>query len=164
MTVALPMTRSTRQTFSYLQGWVHFKAVFAITIRLLLPDFPGQPPKYVKPVGSNDTRYFELIENYAHIIAPVVVITVVALVSFTIITVWRRKDIERSTKAELKREIVRQLRREVYGMGAARLAQLLGADEDVMLNVLEEMAEDNMVELYADSSGHASWRMKGLLT
>lgn len=132
--------------------------------RLLLPDFPGQPPKYVKPVGSNDTRYFELIENYSHIIAPVTVISVLALVSFTIIMVWHRKDIAGPVKSRLKAEIVRQLRRDVYGMGVARLASALEADEEVVRNVLEEMAQDGIVELRADSSGSASWRMKGLMT
>src|SRR5690349_8203512 len=113
MTVALPITRSTAGTFSYLPGRVHFSSV---KLLLALLDMPGEPPKYVKPVGSASVKYIEALENNTHIVYPALAILMVALIAFGIISAWRSEDSDGLKKAEMKREIIRELRREVYGM------------------------------------------------
>ena len=65
-------------------------------------------------------------------------------------------------QAEMKREVIRQLRREVYGLTAVRLATLLDVPGGKMLKLLEEMAEANIVESRTDTSRVTTWRMKGL--
>jgi hypothetical protein len=153
------------ETFPYLPGRVHFSIVFpALLIRaaLLLPDLPGDPPRYTKPAGSASVRYFELLENNSHIIYPIIAVSVVALIAFGVISAWRSEDIDGLKKAELKREIIRELRREVYGMTADRLAKAVNVPGGRMLKLLEEMQESNIVESRTDTSRVTTWRMKGL--
>lgn len=152
--------------FSYLLGWVHFSAVTPATLvrslLLQLPDLPGDPPRYAKPVGSTQVRYFEWLENNSHLIYPVLAVAVVALIAFGIIGAWRSEDSDGLQKAELKREIIRQLRREVYGLTAVRLATILNVPGGKMLKLLEEMAEEGIVESRTDTSRVTTWRVKGL--
>jgi hypothetical protein len=131
-------------------------------LTLLAIDMPGDPPKYVKPVGSAQVRYFEWLENNTHVVYPMLAVTVVALIAFGIISAWRSEDIDGLKKAELKREIIRELRREVYGMTADRLAKAIDVPGGRMLKLLEEMAESNIVESRTDTSRVTTWRMKGL--
>ncbi|MFO0594527.1 MAG: hypothetical protein U0228_04465 [Myxococcaceae bacterium] len=132
--------------------------------RLLLGllDTPAEPHGYVKPVGSAKVRYFEDLENNTHIIYPIIAVVVVALIAFAIISAWRSEDIDGLKKAELKREIIRELRREVYGMTADRLAKAINVPGGRMLKLLEEMADANIVESRTDTSRVTTWRMKGL--
>ncbi|MFZ5438788.1 MAG: hypothetical protein ACOZQL_02205 [Myxococcota bacterium] len=137
-------------------------ALLQRAIPALLIDLPGDPPKYTKPAGSADVRYIELLENNTHIIYPILAVTVVALIAFGVISAWRSEDIDGLKKAELKREIIRELRREVWGMTADRLAKNIGVPGGRMLKLLEEMAEDSIVESRTDTSRVTTWRMKGL--
>lgn len=152
-------------TFSYPRGWVHFSAVFtALFVRavLLLPELPSDQPRYTKPVGSAEVKYFELLENNSHIIYPIIAVSVVALIAFGVIAAWRSEDVDGIAKAEMKREVIRQLRREVYGLTAVRLATMVDVPGGKMLKLLEEMAEANIVESRTDTSRVTTWRMKGL--
>lgn len=166
MTVALLMTRSTGfETFSRHAGRVHFSTVNAFLLNNLLrqlPDLPGDPPRYVKPVGSASVRYIEWLENNSHVVYPIIAVAVVALIAFGIISAWRSEDIDGLKKAEMKREIIRVLRREVYGMTADQLAKALEIPGTRMLKLLEEMAEANIVESRTDTQRVTTWRMKGL--
>ncbi len=135
----------------------------AIFIRaVLLIDLPGDPPRYTKPAGSAEVRYFELLENNSHIIYPIIAVSVVALIAFGVISAWRSEDMDGLKKAEAKREIIRLLRREVYGMTADHLAKSCSVPGGRMLKLLEEMAEANIVESRTDTSRVTTWRMKGL--
>lgn len=133
-----------------------------IRAALLFPDLPGDAPKYRKPVGSTDVRPFEWLENNSHIVYPVVGIGVIALISWGIISAWRTEDVDGLKKAELKREIIRELRREVYGMTADRLAKNIDVPGVRMLKLLEEMAEQNIVESRTDTQRTTTWRMRGI--
>lgn len=136
--------------------------LFLNRLCLLLIDMPGEGPKYGKPVGSAYVRYFEWLENNTHIVYPIIAVVVVALIAFGVIQAWRTEDIDGLKKAEMKREIIRMLRREVYGMTADRLAKTLEIPGGRMLKLLEEMAEANIVESRTDTSRVTTWRMKGL--
>lgn len=129
---------------------------------LLLIELPGQERGYVKPVSSTHVRYIEWLENNTHLVYPALAILVVALVAFAIISAWRTEDIDGIQKAELKREIIRQLRRDVYGMTAVKLAEKVGIPGGKMLKLLEEMAEQNIVESRTDTARVTTWRMRGL--
>ncbi|MBL8915549.1 MAG: hypothetical protein JNM17_32930 [Archangium sp.] len=124
---------------------------------------PGDDkPKYVKPVGSASVKYFEQLENNTHIVYPALAILMVALIAFGIISAWRSEDSDGLKKAEMKREIIRELRREVYGMTVNHLAKNLKEPGGKILKLLEEMAEDSIVESRTDSARVTTWRMKGL--
>ena len=138
-----------------------FPALFVRAV-LLLPELPGDQPRYTKPVGSAEVKYFEWLENNSHIVYPIIAVTVVALIAFGVIAAWRSEDVDGIAKAEMKREVIRQLRREVYGLTAVRLATILDVPGGKMLKLLEEMAEGNIVESRTDTSRVTTWRMKGL--
>jgi hypothetical protein len=137
-------------------------AISQLTVALL--DLPGDDtPKYVKPVGSASVKYFEWLENNSHVVYPLIAVAVVGLIAFGVISAWRNEDIDGLKKAELKRDIIRELRREVYGMSADRLAKLVGVPGTRMLKLLEELAEANIVESRTDTSRVTTWRIKGLV-
>jgi len=138
-----------------------FQALF-IRAALLLPELTSDQPRYTRPVGSAEVKYFELLENNSHIIYPIIAVSVVALIAFGVISAWRSEDVDGIAKAEMKREVILQLRREVYGLTAMRLATLVDAPGGKMLKLLEEMAEANIVESRTDTSRVTTWRMKGL--
>lgn len=129
---------------------------------LLLIEIPGQERSYVKPPSSTASRHIEWLENNTQIIYPALALLVVALIAFGVISAWRTEDIDGLQKAELKREIIRQLRRDVYGMTAVKLAQNVGIPGGKMLKLLEEMAEQNIVESRTDTARVTTWRMRGL--
>lgn len=131
-------------------------------VTLLLIDLPGDPPRYGRPDSATRPRYSEWLENNSHIIYPVIAVSVVALIAFGIISAWRNEDGDGLRKAELKREVIRQLRRDVYGNTADHLARQLGVSGGRMLALLEEMAEGNMVESHTDTARITTWRIKGL--
>lgn len=130
---------------------------------LLLIEIPGDDtPRYRKPVGSTDANPFEWVQNHTNVVYPALAITVIALIAFSILSAWRSEDIDGLKKAELKREIIRQLRKEVWGMTADALARALGVPGTRALKLLEEMAEQKIVESRTDTSRVTTWRMRGL--
>lgn len=128
----------------------------------LLIDMPGEPTPYAKPVGATRVKYIELLENNTHIIYPLIAVVVVAIIAFGVITAWRTEDMDGLQKAELKREIIRELRREIWGMTADALSKNVGIPRLKLLKVLEEMQADNILEARTDTSHVTTWKMKGL--
>lgn len=133
--------------------------LYALLIDIPLP---GDAPKYRKPIGSMDMRYSEWFENHTNTLYPLIAIVVVALVAWGIISAWRGDDMDGLKKAELKREIIRLLRRDVYGLSADKLAAQLEIPGGKLLKLLDEMAEENIVESRTSTSRVTTWRMKGL--
>ncbi|GMU62576.1 MAG: hypothetical protein AMXMBFR34_43390 [Myxococcaceae bacterium] len=128
----------------------------------LLIDMPGEPTPYAKPVGATKVKYIELLENNSHIIYPLLAVVVVALIAFGVISAWRSEDMSGLQKAELKREIIRELRREIWGMTADALSKNVGVPRFKLLKILEEMQADNILEARTDTQRVTTWKMKGL--
>jgi hypothetical protein len=129
-----------------------------------LPKLPGagENEAYVRPAGSMDMKYSEWFEAHTSTLYPLIAIVVVALVAWGIISAWRGDDMDGLAKAELKREIIRLLRRDVYGLSADKLAAQLEIPGGKLLKLLDEMAEENIVESRTSTSRVTTWRMKGL--
>jgi hypothetical protein len=127
-------------------------------------DLPGSGHNdaYVRPSGSMDVKYSEWFENHTTTLYPLLAIVVVALVAWGIITAWRGDDMDGLKKAELKREIIRILRRDVYGLSADKLASQLEIPGGKLLKLLDEMADENIVESRTSTSRVTTWRVKGL--
>ncbi|MCC6334474.1 MAG: hypothetical protein IT380_10865 [Myxococcales bacterium] len=123
---------------------------------------PGEPTPYAKPVGATKVKYIELLENNSHIIYPLLAVVVVALIAFGVISAWRSEDMSGLQKAELKREIIRELRREIWGMTADALSKNVGVPRFKLLKILEEMQADNILEARTDTQRVTTWKMKGL--
>lgn len=129
-----------------------------------LPKLPGagENEPYIRPVGSMDMKYSEWFEAHTNTLYPLIAIIVVALIAWGIISAWRGDDMDGLAKAELKREIIRLLRRDVYGLSADKLAAALEIPGGKLLKLLDEMAEENIVESRTSTSRVTTWRMKGL--
>ncbi len=136
---------------------------FCLALVVELPYLPGEPQRYVKPVSSTQVKYLEYLENHSHVIYPMVAVIVIALVALGIILSLRTDEMEGVQKAELKREIIRKLRGEVYGMTTQKIAEAIGLPVKKTLKLLEEMATDGTMELNSDKATPV-WRVKGLLS
>jgi predicted ArsR family transcriptional regulator len=87
---------------------------------------------------------------------------VLILIGLGILQAWRSEDMDGLQKAELKREVIRELRREVHGLTADAISKAVGVPSLKLLRVLEEMQRDNILESRTDTARITTWRMKGL--
>ena len=135
-----------------------------LTIRALtlLIDLPGQPPDYIRPPGATTPRYIELLENNTHLVYPALAVLVLVLISLGILQAWRSEDMDGLQKAELKRSIINELRREVHGMSADAISKAVGVPSLKLLRILEEMQKDNILESRTDTRRLTTWKMKGI--
>jgi len=136
--------------------------VIAALLVFALIDLPGDPPHYTKPPGATDVRYIEILENNAHIIYPALAVLALVLIGLGILQAWRTEDMSGVQKAEIKRDVVRALRRQVHGMTVERLAKEVSVPPFKLLKILEEMAEGGITETRTDTSRLTTWRLKGL--
>ncbi|MHB8877727.1 MAG: hypothetical protein ACYC8T_28890, partial [Myxococcaceae bacterium] len=80
----------------------------------MLPPLLAIP--YSKPAGDTSPKYFEFLEHNAHIIYPLLAVLVLALLVAGILQAWRSQDLDGLAKAEFKREIILELRRQMGGV------------------------------------------------
>ena len=132
---------------------------------LLLPKglkLPGQVD-YEQPEGATNVPYLEVLENNTHILYPALAILVVVLIVAGILHSWKTNDLDSVVKAEAKREIVMQLRREMHGMSAERLKRLTGLEMTRLVRLLQEMQEDGILTSHTNSQRQTTWVLKGLI-
>ncbi len=128
-------------------------------------DLPGEksPPKYRKPVSALSDSGSEFLENNQRVIYPAIAVLVLLIIAIAVLAAWRSDDLNGVQKAELKREIIRELRREVHGTTADRLAQAVGTRSFRLLKVLEEMQDEGILETRTDTRRVTTWKVKGLM-
>jgi hypothetical protein len=132
---------------------------------LLLPEglkIPGQID-YEQPEGATNVPYLELLENNTHIIYPALAIMVVVLIVAGILHAWKTDDLDSVVKAEAKREIVMQLRRELHGMSAERLTRMTGLELSKLVRLLQEMQDEGMLTSHTNSQRQTTWVLKGII-
>lgn len=128
----------------------------------LLIDLPGQEPDYVRPPSAVNPRYIELLENNTSIIYPVLAVVVLVLIAVGILQAWRSEDMDGVQKAEIKRDIIKELRRDIHGLTAETISKSVGVPALKLLRLLEEMQNDEIVESRTDTRRLTTWRLKGL--
>jgi len=131
-----------------------------LRLLLLTFDLPGEQPDYVRPPSATSPRYIELLENNTHLVYPALAVLVLVLISLGILQAWRSEDMDGLQKAELKRDVIKELRREVHGLSADALSKAVGIPSLKLLRVLEEMQKDNILESRTDTRRLTTWRMK----
>jgi hypothetical protein len=134
----------------------------ALLLRLAI-DLPGQPKDYPKPPSALAPSYIEVLEENTHLIYPVLGLLAVLLIAAGVMQALKTDDLSGIEKAEIKRDLVRELRGRVTGYTAEELAKRLGIANLRMLKVLEQMAQEGVLEAITDSHRHTTWRLKGLL-
>ena len=126
-------------------------------------ELPGEPAPYFKPTSSTEPRYVEFLEDNTHLIYPAIAFLVVTLIAVGVVSAWRSEDIDGIKKAELKRTLIRELRRELHGATAEQLAKAVKIPSLKVLKLLEEMQEQGITECRTDTRRLTTWRLKGLV-
>ncbi|RMG20264.1 MAG: winged helix-turn-helix domain-containing protein [Deltaproteobacteria bacterium] len=88
---------------------------------------------------------FGFLEEYGHIVFPVLGILVLVLLGAAVVAAWRNPEMDGVEKARLKGEIIRQMRQNIGWITAAELAERLDLDAHTVAVLLEEMREDGVV-------------------
>jgi hypothetical protein len=130
----------------------------------LLIDLPGEPPSYARPVSATRPRYIEFLEDNTQFIYPGIAVLVVTLIALGVISAWRTEDMDGIQKAEVKREIIGELRREIHGVTVDHLAKSLGVPSLKLIRLLDEMREQGITECRTDTRRVTTWRLKGLVS
>ena len=129
---------------------------------LAIEGLPGER-EYAKPVGATRVKYIEALEDNTHVIYPAIAIFVLVLIVLGILQAWRTDDMSGELKAELKREVIRELRVNPHGMTVEALGKALKLQPLKLLKVLEEMALAGITESRTDTRRHTTWRVKGTM-
>lgn len=120
------------------------------------------PDTYVKPASDNAPEYVELLERNVHIVYPALAVLVLVLIVAGILQAWRTHDLDGLQKAELKREVVLELRKENHGAPAEAIAKVVGLEPFKLVKLLEEMQRDGVVSSHTTSDRLTIWRLRGL--
>jgi hypothetical protein len=131
---------------------------------VLLAQIPGMPGQkgYQRPQGDTSPKYFEFLEANSHIIYPLIAVIVLVLLVLGILAAWKAQDLDGLAKAELKREIVLELRKEMGGMSAEGLSKAIGLESFKLVKLLEEMQTDGIVMGFTNTQRLTMWRLKGI--
>lgn len=117
--------------------------------------------QYNRPESATSPAYFEWLEKNSHIIYPALAILVLTLLVGGILQAWRTQDLDGLQKAELKREIVQQLRIETHGSPAEHIARKVGLEPIKLMKLLEEMQRDGLISSYVNTQRLTIWTMRG---
>lgn len=125
---------------------------------LLLAQAPGASDATPAPAAP---AYFELLESNTHIIYPLLALVVLVLLAVGIVHAWRSEDLDGLVKAELKRTIILELRRQVGGTSAEKLSRVVGLEPLKLVHILEEMQDDGLLTSHTNTQRLTVWQVKG---
>ena len=117
---------------------------------------------YSKPPGATSPKYFEFLELNAHIIYPLLAVLVLALLIAGILQAWRTQDLDGLAKAELKREVILELRRVMGGATVEVISRKVGLEPFKLVKLLEEMQRDGIVACHTTSQRLTVWQLEGV--
>ena len=112
--------------------------------------------------ASGASSYIDVVEQNAHIIYPTLAVLAVVLVVLGILSAWRSQDLAGLRKAELKREVILELRKQLVGMSADAIARSIGLEAFKTQKLLEEMQRDGILMSHTNTQRLTTWRLKGL--
>ena len=138
-----------------------------LTLALLaltqLPEgIPGREPSYERPAGSTSPKYIEFLEQNSHILYPLIAVAVLGILVIGILQAWRAQDLDGLAKAEFKREVILELRRNMGGISGEALARAVGLEPFKMAKLLEEMQTDGVLTSFTSSARLTVWSLKGV--
>ncbi len=131
-----------------------------IHLALLVPILAQIPSS--RPAPSTTPAYLEFFELHAHILYPLLAVLVLVLLVAGILQAWRSQDLDGLAKAELKREIILEMRRQVGGVSAEALAKNLGLEPLKLVRLLEEMQKDGIVGCHTNTHRLTVWQVAGM--
>jgi hypothetical protein len=102
-----------------------------------------------------------LSEGYLY---PLLAVVAVTLIVVGVLSAWRSEDLAGLRKAELKREIILELRRQMVGMTGDALSRAVGLEPFKTVKLLEELQRDNILTSHTNTQRLTIWRIRGLPT
>ncbi len=127
---------------------------------LLLPRLPGQGSR--PPPSDTSPRYIELLELNSQYLYPLLAVAALALLVVGILQAWRTREIDGKAKAEFKREIITELRKNVAGCSAESLSRTVGLERLKLVKLLEEMQEEGAITSHTNTQRLQVWRLRGI--
>lgn len=127
-----------------------------------IPGMPGYQPEYQRPTDSASPEYFEMLERNTHIVYPALAVLVLVVLVAGILQAWKTQDIDGLQKAELKREIILELRRDTLGYSVESLARMVKLEPLKLVRLLEEMQGEGIVTSVTNTQRLTTWRLKGV--
>jgi hypothetical protein len=121
-----------------------------------------RPPEEVKPPTARGPQYIEVLEQNAHIIYPTIGALVVMLLVVGILQAWRTQDLDGLQKAEVKRAVILELRRQMSGLPVDALSKAVGIEPFKLVRVLEEMQRDGVLGSHTNTQRLTTWMLKGV--
>ncbi len=122
---------------------------------------PGRPQPE-QPQSVTSPGYLEFLEQNSHIIYPAIGLLVLVLIAAGILQAWKTQDLDGLAKAELKREIILEIRRQMGGVTAEDLSRAVGLEPFRMNRLLEEMQQDGVLISHTNTAHKTVWRVKGV--
>lgn len=115
-------------------------------------------------VDAKDWHYWvELFEANTGLIYPAIGLLTLVLIVAGILQAWRSHDLAGLEKAEYKRELILELRRQPGGSaGGEALSRAIGLDNFKTFKLLEELQRDGILLSHTNTERLTIWRLKGL--
>ena len=98
------------------------------------------------------------------ILYPLLALIAIVLLIWGVLSAWRSEELAGVRKAELKREIILELRRQMRGMTGDELARAVGLAPLTTVKLLEELQKDNILMSHTNTQRLTIWRVLGLPT
>ncbi len=118
---------------------------------------------YARPVSALDETALDWFENHTQIVYPTIAVVTLSLIAIGIFSVWRTDDLSGVQRAEITRDIIRELRREIHGMTADQLARATGVPLFQLVKLLESLQDQKVLESRTDTRRITTWRLRGLV-
>jgi hypothetical protein len=114
-------------------------------------------------VTADDPGIVELLERNSHLLYPALAILALVHIVAGVLQAWRSQDLAGLEKAELKREIILHLRRQLGGSASGEeLSRAIGLEGFKTQTLLEEMQKDGVLAPYTNTQHLTVWRLKGV--
>ncbi len=110
---------------------------------------------------AQEPSLLDLAEEYIVVLAPLLILAVVAIVGYAIFAATRTEVIQGAAKTECKGEIMVSMRKHIAGLTVQEIAQMLKITEGQAQYVLDEMKADNQI-YEAEHRGKKVFRLRGI--
>jgi hypothetical protein len=106
--------------------------------------------------------YMEFLEKNRGMIYPALAAFTLVMILVGILQAWRGHELDGVKKAELKKDIVIELRKNGGAASAELISRALGLEKFKTVKILEEMLVDGTLMTYTNTQRLAIWRLKSL--
>ena len=101
----------------------------------------------------------EFLEQNAGFLYPLLGVVAFGLILLGVVQSWRGHEMSATRKTELKKEIVRELRKTGMGLAAEAIGRAIGLETFKTQRLLEEMQAAGIVVVYTNTERLSLWQL-----